>query len=80
MHEDDFSILQDVLVLMKAKTTIMWMKKELLTLMLADFNGMQDGTYYARRPVGNSPGFVPLYHSINKYILCRTLISRALLG
>ena len=32
-------------------------------------NGLQDGTPYAGRPVGNSPEFMPLDNSINRDIL-----------
>ena len=32
-------------------------------------NGLQDGTPYAGRPVGNSPEFMPLYNSLNIDIL-----------
>ena len=32
-------------------------------------NGLQDGTPYAGRPVGNSPEFMPLENSLNRNIL-----------
>ena len=32
-------------------------------------NGLQDGTTYADRPVGNSPEFMPLDNSLNREIL-----------
>ena len=32
-------------------------------------NGLQDGTPYAGRPVGNSPDFMPLDNSLNRDIL-----------
>ena len=32
-------------------------------------NGFQDGKTYDGRPVGNSPGFMPLYNSLNRDIL-----------
>ena len=32
-------------------------------------NGLQDGTPYAGRPVGNIPEFMPLYNILNRYIL-----------
>ena len=32
-------------------------------------NGLQDGTPYAGRPVGNSPEFMPLFNILNRYIL-----------
>ena len=56
VHEVDFFIAHDALVLMKSKETIQWMKENnyyhrwLLTM-----NGLQDRTPYAGRPVGNIP-------------------------
>ena len=32
-------------------------------------NGLQDGTPYSGRPVGNIPEFMPLDNSLNRYIL-----------
>ena len=70
MHEDDFYIVHDALVLMTAKETINWMKpKGYLRCWLLPLNGLQDGTPYAGRPVGNSPEFVPLDNSLNRDIL-----------
>ena len=36
---------------------------------LLPMNGLQDRTPYAGRPVGNSPEFMPLDNSLNRYIL-----------
>ena len=36
---------------------------------LPPFNGLQDGTPYAGRPVGNIPNFMPLYNSLKCDIL-----------
>ena len=70
VQEDNLFIVHDALVLMKAKETIKWMKKnnELHRWFLL-INGLQDGIPYAGRPVGNSPKFMPLYNSLNRDIL-----------
>ena len=47
----------------------MYGKKNYLNIWLLPFNGLQDGTPYSGRHVGNSPKFVPLYNSINRDIL-----------
>ena len=36
---------------------------------LLPLNGLQDGSPYAARPVGNSPEFMPLDNSLNRDIL-----------
>ena len=70
MHEDNFYIVHDALVLMTAKETINWTKqKGYLHCWLLPLNGMQDGTPYAGRPVGNIPEFMPLDNSLNRDIL-----------
>ena len=62
--------MHDVLVLMEAKTTITRMRKNYnLHRWLLPFNGLQDGTPYAGRPIGNFLKFTPLDHSLNRYIL-----------
>ena len=69
-HEDNFFIVHDTLVLMTAKETIKWMKeKNCFHLWLLPMNGLQDGTPYDERPVGNSPEFMPLDNSLNRDIL-----------
>ena len=70
VHEDDIFIVHDALVLMTSKETIEWMKeKNYYNLWLLPINGLQDGTPYAGRPVGNSPEFMPLDNSLNRDIL-----------
>ena len=55
VHEDDFFIVHDALVLMTAKETIQRMKeKNNFHRWLQPMIGLQDGTPYARRPVGNT--------------------------
>ena len=70
VHEEDFFIVHDALVLMTAKETINWMRKNgYLPIWLIPLNGMQDGTPYTGYPVGNSPEFMPLDNSLNRDIL-----------
>ena len=70
VHEDDFFIVHDALVLMTTKETIKWMiQKGYLHRWLLPLNGLQDGTPYAGRPIGNIPEFVRLYNSLNRDIL-----------
>ena len=70
VHEDDFFIVHDALVLITPKETIQWMKdKNYYHRWLLPMNGLQDGTPYAGRPVGNIPEFMTLDNSINRYIL-----------
>ena len=70
VHEEDFYIVHDALVLMTAKETINWMKqKGYLHRWLLPLNGLQDGTPYAGRTVGNSPEFMPLDNILNRDIL-----------
>ena len=70
VHEDNLFIVHDALVLMTAKETIQWMKKKnYYHRSLLPMNGLQGGTPYAGRPVGNSPEFMPLDNSLNRDIL-----------
>ena len=70
VHEDDSYIVHDALVLMTAKETINGMKqKGYLHRWLLPLNGLQDGTPYVVRTVGNSPEFMPLDNSLNRDIL-----------
>ena len=70
VHEDDFFIVHDALVLMTAKETIKGMKeKNCFHRWLLPMNGLQDGTPYAGRPVGNIPEFMCLDNSLNRDIL-----------
>ena len=55
---------------MTEKETIKWMKdKNCFHCWLLPMNGLQDGTPYAGKPVGNSLGFMPLDNSLNREIL-----------
>ena len=70
VHEEDFFIVHNALVLMTAKETIECMKeKNYYHRWLLPMIGLQDGTPYAGRPVGNSPEFMPLDNSLNRDIL-----------
>ena len=69
VHDDDLFIVHDALVLMTSKETIKWMKENnYFHRCLLPMNGLQDGTPYAGRPVGNSPEFMPLDNSLNRDI------------
>ena len=69
VHEDNFFIVHDVLVLMTAKETIKWMKgNNYFHCWLLPMNGLQDRIPYAGHPVDNSPEFMPLDNSLNRYI------------
>ena len=70
VHEDDFFIVHDALVLITAMETINWMRqKEYLHQWLLPPNGLQYHTPYVGLPVGNSPEFIPLDNSLNRDIL-----------
>ena len=70
MHEDDFYIVHDALLLMTAKETINWTRKKgYLYRWLLPLNGLQDGTPYSSRTVGNSPAFMSLDNILNRDIL-----------
>ena len=64
VHEDDLFIVHDSLVLMTEKDTIKWKKENnYFHHWLLPMNGLQDGTPYSGRPVGNIPEFMSLYNS-----------------
>ena len=70
VHEDDFFIVHDALVLMTAKEKIKWMKeKNYYHRWLLPMKRLNDGTPYDGRPVGNSPKFMPLENILNRNIL-----------
>ena len=70
VHEDDFSIFHDALVLMTVKETIKWMKENnYFHPWLLPMNGFQDRTPYYGRPVGDSPEFMPSDNILNRFIL-----------
>ena len=70
VHEDNFFIVHDALVLITAKETITWMKdKKYFNHSFLPINGFQDGTPYDVCPVGNNPEIVPLDNIPNRDIL-----------
>ena len=70
VHEYDFFVFHDALVLMTAKDKIAWMRQNnYLHRCLLTMNGFQDGTPYAGLPVGNIPDFMPLDNRLNIDIL-----------
>ena len=70
VHEEDFFIVHNALVSMKAKETINWMiNNGYLHRWLLPLNGQQDGTPYSGRPVGNIPEIMPLDNLLNRDIL-----------
>ena len=70
VHEYNFFIFHYDLVLMIAKEKINWMRNNgYLHRWLLSLNGLQDGTPYDGRPVGNSPEFMHLDNSLNRDIL-----------
>ena len=70
VHEGDFIIVHDALVLLTTKEKIDWMRNNgYLHRWLLPLNGLHDGTPYAVRPVGNSPEFMPLDKLLNRDIL-----------
>ena len=73
VHEEDFFIVHNALVLMTAKEKINWMRQNrYLHRWLLPLNGLQDGTPYDGRPVGKIPEFMPLENSLNRDILAVT--------
>ena len=77
VHEDDFCIVHDALVLMTAKEKIKWMRqKEYLHRWLFPLNGLQDSTPYAGSPVGNIPKFMPLDNliTVTSYTPCACIM------
>ena len=70
VHEDDFFVVHDALVLMTAKETIKWMGNNgYLHQWLLPLDGLQNGTPYDVCPVGNDPKFMPLDNSLKHDIL-----------
>ena len=70
VHEEDFFIVHNALVLMTAKETTNRMRKNgYLHGWLLPLNGLQDGTPYAVLPVGDIPKLIPLDNSLNRDIL-----------
>ena len=70
VHEDNFFIFHDALVLITAKEKINWMRKNgYLHQWLLPLNEIQDGTPYAVCSVGNIPEFMSLDNLLNRDIL-----------
>ena len=71
IHEDDWYFYHDALSLMTASTTLNWMDSETFNGVsirkkwLVPQKGLNKGTPYEGRPVGNSPEFMPLDNSLN---------------
>lgn len=65
-HESDFLIYHDALSLLKAKSTIEWLKKQkhgersYWDIWIHPMNGLNAGTMYSESPTGNSPELMPL--------------------
>ena len=65
-HQDDWFFYHDALSQMTAKSTVQWMKqKNYYKRWLIPQNGLNAGTRYENRPVGNRPEFMPLDNSLN---------------
>ena len=70
VHEDDFFIVHNALMLITANETINWTRNNVhLHRWFLPLNLLQNGNPYAGHPVGNSPKFVPLDNSLNHDIL-----------
>ena len=69
VHEDDFFIIHDALVLMTVKEKIIWIKeKNYLHHWLLPMNRFQDGTPYDGLHVEYSPELMPIDNSFNRDI------------
>ena len=70
VQEDNLFIVHDALVLMTAKETFNWIRYNgYIRIWLLPLKGLQYGTPYAGRPVGNIPEFMPLDNSLNRDVL-----------
>ena len=70
VHEDNFFIVYNTLVLMTSKETINRMKQNgSLQVCLLPFNGMQYGNRYVGRTVSYSPDVIPLDNLLNHEII-----------
>ena len=79
VYEEKFFIIHDALVLIIAKETSNWTRKNgYLHIWFLPLNGLQDETPYAGRPVGNSPEFMPLDNLLNRDILQSLLMHSVL--
>ena len=69
VHEDDWFFYHDALKQLTAKSTVEWMKeKGYYSRWLIPQLGLNGGTIYAYRPVGNRPEWMPLDNSLNNDI------------
>ena len=65
--KDNFYFFHDALLLMTSKGTVEWMKeKGIYKHWLLPMKGLNEGTRYAGRPVGDSPELMPLDSTLNK--------------
>ena len=69
-YEDNWFFYHDALSLMTSKECKKWMdEKGILKHWILPENGLNDGTNYAKRPVGNSPEMMPLDCSLFQDLL-----------
>jgi len=69
VHENNWVFYHDALQLMTTKSTIEWMAEQnYLDRWLLPVEGLNDGTRYQGRPIGNSSELMPLDTSLNKDI------------
>ena len=67
LYEDNWMFYHDALTQLKCKRAKAWMEtKGYLKRWVLPVNGLNDGTVYAGRPVGNSPELMPLDCSLFK--------------
>ena len=65
-YENDWFFYHDALSLMTAKTTITWMKEQGYYKRWVLPLGINKGTPFFGRPIGNSPEMMPMDSSLNK--------------
>ena len=69
VHESDWYFYHDALSQLTAKSTVAWMKEQgYYSRWLIPQLGLNFGTVYANRPVGNRPEWMPLDNSLNNDI------------
>ena len=69
VHENDWFFYHDALKQLTAKSTVVWMKeKGYYSKWLIPQLGLNGGTVYVSRPVGNRPEWMPLDNSLNNDI------------
>ena len=68
-YSDNWFFYHDALSLMTSKSCKAWMDKEgILKHWLLPKEGLNKGTVYENRPIGNSPELMPLDCSCNRYL------------